>query len=216
VGEGAFSRHFERLTFPQIASGTRATMGVTKITFAMLGRKYPAMKCTGILLLLLILTGIRPVSACSCRDNTPSVRSELAEVDAVFTGKFIERSLDGGTATIEVERIWKGVNAPVVTIAAYGNNCGVSFELGQRWLIYADTDGTFYRTGACSRSGLLQEPQIKRDLQELGAGIAPPPQSATPRKNGTGKYLWGGIILVLAGPLRVAVLRRSGKRCLPK
>jgi hypothetical protein len=164
------------------------------------------MKWTSILLLFVIFTGIRHVTACSCV-GPPTVQESLARADAVFTGEVTRVSAItpySGRATMKVERTWKGIHAPVVTMAARSSTCDVTFALGQRWLIYANNDGTYYRTDACSRSRLLRSSHVQQDLQELGPGAAP--FDGIPQT-----FLWGGLMLFLVGTLRMVVLRRSGK-----
>src|SRR5262245_54213840 len=61
-----------------------------------------------------------------------------------------------------VERTWKGSKGPRITVrtATAGSVCGItSFEVAQRWLIFAGDDGMGgYHTGACSGDVAIQQP----------------------------------------------------------
>ena len=114
--------------------------------------------------------------ACSCVQTSPEVA--LAEHDAVFEGRVLEvepASSPAGRlrATLEVVQHWKGVETErvVVTTAAMESTCGVAFEVGTSWLIYADLEEGELRTGLCSRTRRIED--AAEDVASLGAGVVP-------------------------------------------
>ena len=126
------------------------------------------------LALLALLVAPEPAHACSCVQVPPA--QAMAEHDAVFEGRVlsVEPASDPSqvmTATLEVVQHWKGVETEQVTVstAAMESVCGVSFEVGTSWLVYADVENGALRTGLCSRTRRIEE--ADEDLAELGADV---------------------------------------------
>lgn len=136
--------------------------------------------------LLVSLTGAlfliypEPIYACKCvLPGSPS--EEMARFATVFQGRVVSvRELDGGDAApagrgqlnveFEVETVWKGnvgqsINLTTVRDAAA---CGISFVVGDTYVVYAEDDSTVHR---CSRTRPLSE--AAEDLAELGEGQSP-------------------------------------------
>jgi hypothetical protein len=69
--------------------------------------------------------------------------------------------------TFRVERAWKGppLSEFVIITGDGGGDCGIPFELGKRYLVYAYDYGGFYYTGMCTRTTPLQ--YAKPDLDVL-------------------------------------------------
>ena len=145
--------------------------------------------------LLWLLAGTGTAHACSCvLPGTPV--QELEKNAAVFAGQVVavrhsfglESMLfgpgDRTTVEFNVETVWKGNVGQDMTITTppTGGSCGVPFEEGQEYLVYAydstHQDGG-YSTGICTRTKLLAE--AKEDLDELGGGNTP----------GAGQYVPG-------------------------
>lgn len=132
---------------------------------------------------LLALAIPRTAGACSCGTVTP--REALLGCDAVFAGRVvavdpgdvmldITSSRDVLHVRVEVSATWKGPRSPVLTIRTAGDEavCGVSFVLGEEYLIYAWEAGeTLLATNLCSRTGLLA--MATEDLAALGAPSSP-------------------------------------------
>ena len=79
--------------------------------------------------------------ACSCIPP-PEPAKALAQSAAVFLAKVIEIDDAGNvnkTVTLEVEKWWKGGEAARVKVVTPSNGaaCGFSFQVGERYLVYA-------------------------------------------------------------------------------
>jgi hypothetical protein len=93
---------------------------------------------------ILALALASPAFACSC-GSRPSVEDARAASAAVFTGipVSIVGPVPGDTGgdrrvTFRVTAIWKGdVTATYSVVTGDGPMCGVNFNLGEEWLVYA-------------------------------------------------------------------------------
>ena len=106
------------------------------------------------------------------------VGTAFERADAVFEGRVldVQAGADPSTpthVTLEVVQQWKGVDRERVELEtpASSASCGVAFEVGTSWLVYAErVDGALH-AGLCSRTKRIEEAQ--EDLAELGAGVVP-------------------------------------------
>ncbi|WP_010275073.1 hypothetical protein [Paenibacillus senegalensis] len=133
-------------------------------------------------LLLVVGLGIsaQPAQACSCAINLDPL-SEASRSSAVFSGKVLEIREEKHAAgerikkvLIEVDQIWKGIDQNQMWIyTAYSEPaCGVDFDKGQSYLIYAMADeGGRLNVSLCSRTASIQ--LAGEDLQALGTGAEP-------------------------------------------
>jgi hypothetical protein len=114
-----------------------------------------------------------PARACSCLQMPP--RQVFEESDAVFEGRVLEivPNDNGITARLEVVQSWKGVEIERVEVRTAGDSaaCGIAFEVGTSWLVYADDENGVLSTGLCSRTARIEE--AEEDLAALGAGVVP-------------------------------------------
>jgi hypothetical protein len=118
--------------------------------------------------------------ACSCLPGTPE--SQLTAATAVFEGRVVSIVRRGdpevGPArlevTLEVVQTWKAANAEriVVTTASDSAACGVSFEEGRSYLVYAATgdDGALI-AGLCG--GTARREDSDAAVAAMGAGVTP-------------------------------------------
>lgn len=117
-------------------------------------------------------------NACSCFDTTP--REAMEQADLVFAGTvtavsapyFDEMALLVD-AKLTVQRAWKGEASRTMSITtpATGSVCGVNFQEGYDYLVYAyESEGgqQRYFTYTCLRTGLLS--RAEEDLHFLGEG----------------------------------------------
>ncbi len=131
---------------------------------------------------LLALALASPASACSCLPP-PSVEASRAASHAVFTGIPISvvsaapEHPDDVWVAFQVTAIWKGpVTAQyAVLTGATGGLCGVDFELGTEWLVYAfpvdaDPDPEVF-THICSRTARAAG---NPDIEALGPPLSTP------------------------------------------
>jgi hypothetical protein len=115
----------------------------------------------------------RSALACSCVQAPPE--TAFAEHDAVFEGRVAQLSTQGDAlvATFEVVQHWKGIEheSAIVRTPSSSAACGVSFEVGTSWLVYADREGGLLTTGLCSRTRRIED--AEEDVAALGAGVVP-------------------------------------------
>ena len=125
------------------------------------------------------------VQACSCLSpRTPWEARTRA--DAVFSGTVldIQRRDVSLRVTFELDKAWKGISKQQVTIQtrASSASCGYSFETGERYLVYAQSDENAYRTHLCTRTVRLEDAQPDMEAFEqlfLGANYPEPFQDKT-------------------------------------
>lgn len=107
--------------------------------------------------------------ACKCaRAEKPDVKTSLAGAALVAEARVDAHDFlrDVGWRTrITLLRTYKGGDAERVEITA-AKTCGVAFEVGARYLVYADADGDAgYTTTYCSRTATLAD--AAADLEVL-------------------------------------------------
>ena len=132
---------------------------------------------SALLLLLTASVGIQLAQACSC--VTPFLPQAAFEASyAVFLGEVIKTRRDGQDinqgnlfATFRVRQIWKG-DLEAEEVVMTGPNsaaCGVGFQKGKRYLVYASQrDGHLY-THLCSRT--MRADGAYTDIDALGPPI---------------------------------------------
>lgn len=117
-------------------------------------------------------------SACSCAPPPPP-REALKGSTAVFSGKVVEvkRHDEFRFAVVfAAEESWKGIDAREVVVYTPDNGaaCGVNFEKGRRYLVYAnevpqgEPAKKVLSTHLCTRTKKLDD--AKEDLKDLGEG----------------------------------------------
>jgi hypothetical protein len=140
----------------------------------------------------------RPAYACSCappgspqdalNDATAVFGGTVTAIEAPFgtpickeTFPFIDVVVSSGDPVrviFEVTDVWKGAvdRRVIVTTSRNGASCGYSFQVGERYLVYASSQSTELRASLCSRTNHLA--QAQNDLVVLGAGAQPAPSAA--------------------------------------
>lgn len=79
-----------------------------------------------------------------------------------------------GLVTLEVEESWKGASVEPVVVRGDGPgaSCGIEFQKGERYLVFAYSGrevGAPLKTGLwCSGTELINSSKAQRDLQALG------------------------------------------------
>jgi hypothetical protein len=149
------------------------------------------MRPLGVLLVLVAVGGWpgSAAQACSCAHPGPPCRA-LSNSDAVFAGRVSEirdedgPPRDGGVrgprrrVRLVVEESFRGAGvkrggALEVATGLGGGDCGYRFEVGERYLVYAEhpTGGDGLYTGICSRTRPLADAGV--DLDYLRARTRP-------------------------------------------
>lgn len=137
-------------------------------------------KLIRLLLVVCIVVGIMGVVkpsvgyACSCEPQTAQGMFERAHV--IFSGRVTdikqgkEESNWDRFVTLEVSKIWKGQaqTEQVVRTQPHSAACGVEFETGRAYLVYAYEQDGHLQTNLCTRTGLYS--QAYADRLYLGQG----------------------------------------------
>jgi hypothetical protein len=111
----------------------------------------------------------QPVMCCSCVETT--LKEMLESSDAVFVGKVI-RLEDFGFDTIRVVlqplRVVKGLSPKEIELVELSHCCfcGVGFDIGETYLVFASLYEGNLVTSTCNRSGKLRD--VTEDLKALG------------------------------------------------
>ncbi|MCA9709955.1 MAG: hypothetical protein KDK70_29215 [Myxococcales bacterium] len=113
--------------------------------------------------------------ACSCLAPPPPEEA-LETAAAVFEARPFGMSGDSRQARyrFEVDRVWKGDVEPRVeiTTALHSATCGRSYQMGTRYVVYAQRDQSGQLTdNLCSRTRTSRG--AAEDLELLGAGRPP-------------------------------------------
>lgn len=131
--------------------------------------------------------------ACSCAE-TRSVEETLEKSAAVFSGEVVKAEeappeppdgddpfLGLGPVTFEVEETWKGSSEDSVTVYGQGPeaSCGIDFEKGETYLVYAYRSGGDLGTDFCGRTKPLSF--AGSDVSELNAARGSLPDTGGPR-----------------------------------
>lgn len=111
--------------------------------------------------------------ACSCMRSTPEEQMERADV--VFTGRVIDKKMKtvepppfGGLNlvqwTFEVEADHKGSVSEKVTVESASSSaaCGINFQMGERYQVFANQSDTALRASLCSGTRALTDKQQEK------------------------------------------------------
>jgi hypothetical protein len=139
-----------------------------------------------LLCIFVILCAGRPAHACTCAD-LGSLRDEYHHSSAVFVGRIVSLEIsskvingerfENMTATFDVERRWKGPTVRRLRVQTCGTQaqvctCGFNFQLGQRYVVFAD--GKSLQTSSCNRNAILpQLPPGEATKIRAAGGVLP-------------------------------------------
>ena len=126
------------------------------------------------------------VAACSCMEQT--LADAVRGADVAFVGTLagtdrpIPAAMQPGMEEIvwswDVERSRDGIDGAQVQLAAWpddGANCGVSFGLGERWLVIAhETEGRL-SSSSCSMNLLMDgtQPDVETQIADMVTVVSP-------------------------------------------
>ncbi len=112
-------------------------------------------------LTLFLLASAENSFACSCLFSDKPLNVQVKEAfnnsTAIFSGEVISITLKSEyevTVKIKVEKSWKGKFSKEVTITTAKENsmCGYWFEIGKKYLVYANGPKDFLLVTNCSRT----------------------------------------------------------------
>ena len=140
---------------------------------------------------------VQQAFACSCAQMT--IDEAAASAHAVFTGTVVDEQpmgkagpmgamaatapVPGGMAqfiyTFEVDGVVKGDVGPQASVLGGGDgaSCGMSFGVGERWMLFTMWDGTIHSTSLCSGNVLLgadEDPPLPVSAPVGGEDVTPP------------------------------------------
>jgi len=107
------------------------------------------------------------VLACSCvPQGSESIETQVKEAytnsKAIFSGEVIEVIKKPDVYFVEVkfklDKSWKNEFKDTVSITTGrgGGDCGYEFEVGKKYLVYADGDKNKLRTNICTRTSAFE------------------------------------------------------------
>lgn len=185
------------------------------------------------LFLSYLSVAVRPAAACFCL-LPPEFEADYAISDAVFTGRVIDvewgrRSLlfnnrityaiapklaakmfwrnNLRRVEFEVNQAWKGVETTTVIVRTGrgGGDCGMGFDPGREYLVYAREFEGMLLTSVCSRTAGVTAFQATQDLTTLAGEPTLPLRE--PAGRGT-LAVWGAVFFVIAAVWAVRLNKR--------
>jgi len=166
-------------------------------------------KVSSLLLVVYLAFGLNVAFACNCVPPRPPAAA-IKSADVVFSGTVTDISVSGSfgkKVTFDVAKTWKGINSPTISVTTQANSaaCGVGYEVGTLWLVYAYGKRNL-STNLCSRTTRLQ--YAGEDLKVLGIGknALPAPPLSNQRQS-TGAWIALGL---LAGGIALWTLISCG------
>lgn len=92
---------------------------------------------------------------------------KLADAISVGQVKSVSGEMGLNRVIVCVTKSWRGENTEFIVIHTYASGCGVDFQEGESYLIYAKTDSnTRLSTEVCFGTGSIR--LAKDDLRHLG------------------------------------------------
>ena len=174
----------------------------------------------------LAILPVQRAFACSCAEMTIDEAAAMAH--AVFTGTVVEEQpvgretgpmgamaatapMPGGMAqvlyTFAVDGVVKGDVGKQASVLGGGDgaSCGMSFAMGERWMLFTMWDGTIHSTSLCSGNiplGADEDPPLPLSAPVDGEDLAQPTEIPW-----TAVILLGAIAVVIG--VSVVAFRRS-------
>lgn len=159
-----------------------------------------------ILVGLIVVAGVLSVSsapACACTCYPLSPLEQAAMADVIFTGRAVEQRNSGGLFTMPgpvdtrfaVERSHKGEVPPEIVVQGGRDAgiCGVSYDLGEQYTVFARSQDGVLTTTICSgtKRGTI-------DGESYGLStipLTPGPTAQQQERGGEAIVTWGGVVL---------------------
>lgn len=129
--------------------------------------------------LLLVLAGSVLIhgSAVACKCAVRTVEQKLAGSTSVFRGIVVEATPLGNSAspalvvryTFDVSKTWKGDSRGTLDVSSgtVSAACGMTFELGREYLIYADGESVSLGTSLCAGNMSTSSASAGEEIAEL-------------------------------------------------
>lgn len=114
---------------------------------------------------LFLTFGASEAFACSCAPPSQTTNDDFQKATAVFVGRVLDvqrkENAENITVKFAVQKYWKGKISNTVKVMTASNSaaCGVNFEVGKDYLVYANENNGKLSTGLCSRTALVGAPR---------------------------------------------------------
>ncbi len=115
---------------------------------------------------IIFIASAEKTFACSCMvTNSPieaQIKKAFTDSNAVFSGEVIEvKAKDENTISVKIRKhlIWKGEDMQefVVTTSSESSMCGYNFQVGTKYLVYANRSADGFSTTNCSRTRIFDK-----------------------------------------------------------
>lgn len=128
---------------------------------------------------ILLLGSAANSFACSCPDDPDLTTEQKIEFGykkafLVFSGKVVEVKPNPSNKyqliiKLETDKFWKGVSSKeiILSTAINGAGCGVLFEIGKKYLVYADQINGEISAHLCTRTKPLENNKDIKFLDKL-------------------------------------------------
>ena len=114
--------------------------------------------------------------ACLCYSVTPY--EEYRRSDAVFAGTVVSINQSSSLpVTFDVSRVWKGPHTETIALYTPPSNpsCGYTFQIGGKYLVYANSQNGRLQTNLCSGTKPLSAAQGDVSvIDQIFLGLPPP------------------------------------------
>lgn len=114
---------------------------------------------------LFLTFGASESFACSCAPPSQTTNDDFQKATAVFVGRVLDvqrkENAENITVKFTVQKYWKGKISNTVKVMTASNSaaCGVNFEVGKDYLVYATENNGKLSTNLCSRTTLAGAPR---------------------------------------------------------
>jgi hypothetical protein len=133
---------------------------------------------------------LAPVGAqaedCGCEKRFGHAVEALPSFNSAFAGRVeaVREEGDTRTVTFRVFRAWKGPRERQLTVSTAAGSCGVGFEQGAEYVVFATGTRESLRTGSCAPTARLAHAGRSVRQLDLHAGYGSNPLRV-PRAEGT-------------------------------
>ncbi len=129
-----------------------------------------------LLLLMIVFASAQKSFACSCVMSPEPIKTQVKNAftgaDAIFSGEVVEITSQDEyhfAVKFKLAKSWKGEFAKEITIitAKDGSMCGYAFEIGKKYIVYANGKNDELSTTNCSRTAIFGEKSDGKYLDKL-------------------------------------------------
>lgn len=123
-----------------------------------------------LILLTSLLNPYNKTITCTCLPNGELTQKEIFSYDLILEGRILGYRDQGKMRFYEVavDRHYKGAKEGVIEVSTYREAalCGVDFQKGEKWLIYAYHLQNRYKTDLCTRTRRMKTKDDRRQISD--------------------------------------------------